>query len=94
MATLNIRNLPDPIHSALRVRAARRGNSMEAEARLILAAAVENPDDQLSQDAFERKVLRIRETAGVYLTSANPGGGVVDEFIAERRAQARSEAQD
>ena len=39
MAILNIRQLPDPVHASLRVRAARNGRSMEAEARDILARA-------------------------------------------------------
>lgn len=36
MASLTIRNLPDDVHRALRVKAARNGNSTEAEARAIL----------------------------------------------------------
>lgn len=36
MPTLSIRNLPPEVYSALRVRAAKRGRSMEAEARAIL----------------------------------------------------------
>ena len=37
---LTVRNLPDEVHRALRIRAAQHGHSMEAEAREILAAAV------------------------------------------------------
>jgi len=40
MAMLTIRNIPDEIHRALRVRAARRGHSMEAEVREILESAL------------------------------------------------------
>ena len=40
MATLLIRNLDDAVRDKLRVRAAERGRSMEAEAREILAEAV------------------------------------------------------
>lgn len=40
MAMLTVRNLPEAIHRALRVRAAQRGHSMEAEVREILEAAV------------------------------------------------------
>lgn len=40
MAMLTIRNLPDEVHRALRMRAARHGHSMEAEVREILGAAV------------------------------------------------------
>jgi plasmid stability protein len=37
---LTVRNLPEKVHRALRVRAARHGQSMEAEVREILEAAV------------------------------------------------------
>lgn len=40
MAALTIRNLDDDIRDALRIQAAERGRSMEAEVRAILAAAV------------------------------------------------------
>ena len=40
VAMLTVRNLPDEVHRALRIRAAQHGHSMEAEAREILAAAV------------------------------------------------------
>jgi plasmid stability protein len=37
---LTVRNLPDDVHRALRVRAAQHGRSTEAEVREILALAV------------------------------------------------------
>ena len=40
MAMLTVRNLPDEVHRALRVRAAQRGHSMEAEVREIVESAV------------------------------------------------------
>jgi antitoxin FitA len=40
MAMLTVRNLPDEVHRALRVRAAQRGHSMEAEVREILESAI------------------------------------------------------
>lgn len=40
MAMLTVRNVPDDVHRALRVRAAQHGRSTEAEVREILAAAV------------------------------------------------------
>lgn len=40
MAMLTVRNLPEEVHRALRVRAARHGQSMEAEVRAILEAAI------------------------------------------------------
>ena len=45
MANLTVRNVPDEVHRALRLRAAERGHSTEAEVRAILAAAV-LPDDR------------------------------------------------
>lgn len=40
MAILTVRNVPDEVHRALRVRAAQHGRSTEAEVREILATAV------------------------------------------------------
>lgn len=40
MAILTVRNVPDDVHRALRVRAAEHVRSTEAEVREILAAAV------------------------------------------------------
>ncbi len=40
MPTITVRNLPDELHRALRVRADRNGRSVEAEVREILAATV------------------------------------------------------
>ena len=40
MAVITVRNLPDEVHRALRVRAALRGHSTEAEVRAILADTV------------------------------------------------------
>ncbi len=40
MANVHVRNLPDAVHRALRVRAAHHGRSTEAEIREILEAAV------------------------------------------------------
>lgn len=46
MAILTVRNVPDEVHRALRVRAAQHGRSAEAEVREILANAVK-PDQRL-----------------------------------------------
>lgn len=43
MASITVRNLPDEVHRALRVRAAQHGRSTEAEIRDILEAAVKPP---------------------------------------------------
>jgi plasmid stability protein len=44
MANVHVRNLPDAVHRALRVRAAHHGRSTEAEIREILEAAVRPPE--------------------------------------------------
>jgi plasmid stability protein len=81
MANLNIRNLPEPVRRGLRLRAARKGHSMEAEARTILAEAVRGEigqpfDPELLQDfisgLFKGKPPRL-----------------TDELIKERRREAR-----
>lgn len=40
MASITVRNVPDEVHRALRVRAAQHGRSVEAEIRDILEQAV------------------------------------------------------
>lgn len=40
MAMLTVRNIPEEVHRALRMRAAQHGHSMEAEVRDILESAV------------------------------------------------------
>ena len=52
MAMLTIRNLPDEVHRALRVRAAQHGRSTEAEVREILAGAVKPESRVLLGDAL------------------------------------------
>jgi plasmid stability protein len=40
MANVNVRNLPDEVHRAIRIQAAQHGRSTEAEIRSILEQAV------------------------------------------------------
>ncbi|HHW4672624.1 FitA-like ribbon-helix-helix domain-containing protein [Xylella fastidiosa] len=44
MANVHVRNLPDAVHHALRVRAAHNSRSTEAEIRGILEVAVRPPE--------------------------------------------------
>lgn len=44
MATITVRNLPDEVHRALRVRAAMHSRSTEAEIRTILEAVAQPPE--------------------------------------------------
>jgi plasmid stability protein len=48
MASLTVRNVPDEVHRALRLRSAQHGRSTEAEVREILAAAVKPEGQDLS----------------------------------------------
>jgi plasmid stability protein len=83
MAVLNIRNLSRRVHSWLRVRAARNGRSMEAEARSILARTCDEDERTVSAD-------RVQEWVDELYGGARPTG-VVDELIAERRREGRRE---
>ncbi|BBU27161.1 hypothetical protein BTHE68_08950 [Burkholderia sp. THE68] len=51
MAMLTVRNLPDEVHRALRLRAAEHGRSTEAEVRDILEAAVK-PEGRVKLGSF------------------------------------------
>ncbi len=46
MAAITVRNIPDDVHRALRVRAAQHGRSTEAEIRAILERAA-NPAERI-----------------------------------------------
>lgn len=62
MTQLTVRNVPDEIARALRVRAARQGRSAEAEHRLILAEMLgsETADFWIEADALRRQSRRQR----------------------------------
>ena len=84
MAVLNIRNLPSETHARLRVRAAERGRSMEAEARAILEEAVaREPTETPPPAAMQEWFSALGAVAGSH--------GLADELIADRRAEAKRE---
>ena len=83
MATLNIRNLPDAVHANLRLRAARAGRSMEAEAREILAQACRPEPDGDDLSALQGLVDS--------LYGADKPSHVVEDLIADRRREAQGE---
>jgi plasmid stability protein len=84
MATLNIRNLPDEVHARLRIRAARAGRSMEAEARAILVAACQEEEGTRATAAELQSFVD-----GLY--GERKPNGVVEELLEERRREAASE---
>lgn len=86
MSTLNIRNLPQMVHRKLRIRAAAAGRSMEAEARAILASAVEEVPPENSFDPAELQAF----IAGLFEGKPPP---LTDDLIAERRREAEMERE-
>jgi plasmid stability protein len=81
MATLTVRNLPEAVHAALRVRAAKNGVSMEAEVRNILTeACLAKPK---SATNLQEMVDRLYE--------GNKPSNVVDDLIRERRIEGAKE---
>jgi plasmid stability protein len=83
MATLTIRNLPDPVHQRLRVRAARAGRSMEAEVRAILTEACAPGTESASVQVVRDWVDRVYGT--------DKPTGVVEALIEERRRESARE---
>lgn len=65
MAGINVRNLDEHVKQRLRVRAARHGRSMEAEARAILTEAVGRDDEP--RDLATALYERFQELGGVDL---------------------------
>lgn len=83
MATLSIRNLPDDVHAQLRMRAARHGRSMEAEAREILTSICSDAAEPAEPADLQRLVDSLYQ--------GRKPTRVVDAFLAERRAEADRE---
>jgi antitoxin FitA len=67
MASLTIRNLNPAVKERLRIRAARHGHSMEAEARQILKATLRETDRLPERNLYERIRARFEPLGGVDL---------------------------
>jgi plasmid stability protein len=69
MAQLTVRNVPEEVVQSLRIRAAKRGRSAEAEHRLILAEVLRGaPADFWAQaDALRRAGRKQRSESGALL---------------------------
>ena len=93
MATLTIRNLSDDVKNGLRVRAARHGRSMEAEARELLAAAVSEPEPKPEPGPISAEEPRgaVQEARTASAPNKVDMASLVDELIAERRIEAWQE---
>ena len=77
MATLTIRKVDAAVKERLRLRAARHGRSMEAEARIILSEAVAADRDQPEPNLAEAIRRRFAPLGGVDLEL--PPNELVDE---------------
>lgn len=62
MANVNVRNLPDEVHRAIRIQAAQHGRSTEAEIRAILEQAV-RPEGRVKLGSLLASIAR--ETGGL-----------------------------
>ena len=67
VATLTIRNIDAAVKEQLRVRAARHGHSMEAEARHILQTALRESGGATGRNLYERVHARFAPLGGVDL---------------------------
>jgi plasmid stability protein len=83
MAVLTIRKLPEKVREELRLRAARAGTSMEAEARAILLEAT-------AGDAKRQPARALQDWVDELYGGRKPGG-VVEELLEERWREAREE---
>lgn len=64
MSSITIRNLDPAIKERLRVRAARHGLSMEAEAKHILQNTLKEPEHPPARDLYERIRARFEPLGG------------------------------
>lgn len=80
--TLTIRNLDETVKQKLRLRAARRQTSMEAEARAILTRAVEEPEGNNGPLTEAEIRQRIESVAGLWKDR-----GTTDELMALTRGE-------
>ncbi len=62
MANVNVRNLPDEVHRAIRIQAAQHGRSTEAEIRAILERAAK-PENRVKLGSL--LAASARETGGM-----------------------------
>jgi plasmid stability protein len=80
MPTLTIRNLPEHVHSALRLLAAQDGLSVEAEVRNILTNACQD----------KKPVAGLQQLVDQLYQGKKPTD-VVEQLIQERKDEAKNE---
>ena len=95
MPTLTIRNVPEQVHQALRLRAAENARSVEAEVRSILAAAVAQPSAHGVREERRAFVHDEDLPSAIGLWGTYPEGRLASEdFIASRRLEAAYEGDE
>ena len=77
MANINVRNLPDEVHRAIRIQAAQHGRSTEAEIRSILESAA-RPEGRVKLGSFLASIAR------------NAGGLTDEEHASFERVRLKS----
>jgi plasmid stability protein len=88
MATLTIRNVPEEVHHALRIRAAENGRSMEAEVRDLLARTViSGRQKKVSPQKSRAAIARLQKMVDEAYRDDRPKDAVSD-LIARRRRDA------
>jgi plasmid stability protein len=97
MKSITIRNVPDEDYRALRVRAAQNGRSMEAELRALIerARAAEPKRARVWRTPDTGDIARIVKDIQDETAKIIPPGAPwseIDALIAERRAEAKREA--
>jgi plasmid stability protein len=87
MKTLTVRQVPDEVHEALRLKAAQKGRSVEEHVRQLLA---EDAAKRFRAGSKAEALKSLQDYVRNLYGDAAPKG-VVDEFLAERREEARRE---
>ncbi len=83
MAILTVRNVPDEVHRALRLRAAEHGHSTEAEVREILTMAVK-PAQRMRMGVAMAAIAR---DAGVTASDVSALRGSLDDAARRKPAE-------
>lgn len=88
MAAITVRNLPEEAVAKLRVRAANRGRSMEAEVRELLVAVADGARiiRNLGRPPVDQRVAEVQAMVRERLGELPKGR--VEAFLAERKAAA------
>ena len=82
MPSVTIRNVPDEVHRAIRVRAAQHGHSIEAEMRDILESAVK-PAGRVKLGSLLSEIgrkVKLTEEELALFDSGRPGASPSSEF--------------